>query len=257
MKLQHSLPILLSTLFFFAPFAAASETSVVDLEVPDVALHGIFGALQRRWTDSLGEDRVLLTLTLDPRRDVPERLAQHAGHHEAGADWQFLTGEPETVEELLKQIEVFAAEVEEHAPTVFVVDGSRGVWTRINGFPTPDQIDSVLERYERARHEDEVARRYFSDAPLVNHEGETVRFYSDVLRGRIVLLSSFFTHCEGVTPRQAQVLSQLQSLLGDEFGREFVIVSITIDPERDDVAAIREFAGELGAGPGSITAART
>ena len=288
MNLQRSFPVLLFLLLAAAPAAGAAATSVVKLDVPDVelvdqtgasrslvsdrigdrmavitftyadctticpALHGIFGALQRRWEGSLGDDRVLLTVTLDPKRDVPERLAQHAGHHQASAGWQFLTGDPAEVEQLLKKIEVFAAEVDEHAPTVFVVDGSRGVWTRINGFPTPDEIEQVMERYERARHDDEVARSYFSDVPLVTHEGKTVRFYSDVLRGRIVLLSTFFTHCEGVTPRQAQVLSQLQKLLGDELEQQFVIVSITIDPERDDVASIREFAGELDAGPGWV-----
>ena len=60
--------------------------------------------------------------------------------------------------------------------------------------------------------EEEAARAYFTDLPLVTQEGREVRFFSDVLEGRVVLISSFYTACKGVSPRQGQVLSQLQGL---------------------------------------------
>ena len=85
-------------------------------------------------------------------------------------------------------------------------------------------------------------REYFTDLPLLTHRGEEVRFYSDVLAGRVVLISGFYTNCTSVSPRQNLILSRLQAALGDRLGREVVIVSITIDPNRDDVDTVAEYA---------------
>jgi protein SCO1/2 len=85
-------------------------------------------------------------------------------------------------------------------------------------------------------------REYFTDLPLLTHRGEEVRFYSDVLAGKVVLITGFYTNCTSISPRQNVILSRLQTALGDRLGREVVIVSITVDPARDDVAAVAEYA---------------
>ena len=98
---------------------------------------------------------------------------------------------------------------------------------------------------------DEVkARSYFTDSKLLTHEGEEVRFFSDVLANRIVIINGFYTGCEGLSPRQAQVLTSLQDMLGDSLGKEVFIVSITVDPENDTVEKLAEFAREQKAKPG-------
>jgi protein SCO1/2 len=52
-----------------------------------------FGVLQKRFQSRLGRDLALLTITFDPARDTPERLAQYASQWQADpARWQFLTG---------------------------------------------------------------------------------------------------------------------------------------------------------------------
>ena len=42
-----------------------------------------FGVLQRRFKEQLGSDLVLLTVTFDPQRDQPERLARYAKNWKA------------------------------------------------------------------------------------------------------------------------------------------------------------------------------
>lgn len=100
--------------------------------------------------------------------------------------------------------------------------------------------------------DDEVAREYFTDLPLVNHEGEQVRFFSDVLKDRVVLINSFYTHCEGITPRQNQVLLRLQEMLGESLGREVLMVSITVDPKRDTPEKVQEYVEGFEARPGWV-----
>jgi len=52
-----------------------------------------FGVLQKRFKDQLGRQVVFLTVTFDPVRDHPERLAEYAGQWQADPRaWHFLTG---------------------------------------------------------------------------------------------------------------------------------------------------------------------
>jgi protein SCO1/2 len=98
----------------------------------------------------------------------------------------------------------------------------------------------------------EIAREYFTDLPLVTHDGREVRFFSDVLEDRVVLISSFYTECAGITPRQNQVLQRLQDMLGESLGRDVFFVSITVDPERDTQEKLEEYVRGLEARSGWI-----
>lgn len=114
-------------------------------------LDGIFKRLQAEIADDLAQDTVLLTVSVDPVRDIPERLELHAAKVRAQPGWSFLTGDKQTVDDLLKALEVFVPNIVDHPPTVFVVDGRRQEWTRLYGFPKPDEIVAVLDRYRAAR----------------------------------------------------------------------------------------------------------
>jgi protein SCO1/2 len=52
-----------------------------------------FGQLQKRFGNRMGQDLILLTITLDPDHDQPEALAKYGSIWKAnGACWHFLTG---------------------------------------------------------------------------------------------------------------------------------------------------------------------
>ncbi|HWR90215.1 MAG TPA: hypothetical protein VN260_08145 [Dissulfurispiraceae bacterium] len=46
---------------------------------------------------------------------------------------------------------MYAADINNHPPTIFVADGRKGVWKRIYGFPAPDQVNAVIKEFENAR----------------------------------------------------------------------------------------------------------
>lgn len=57
-----------------------------------------FGVVQRRFRREAGRDVVFLTVTFDPLRDTPEKLAEYAAQWNADPDvWHFLTGEAAAV----------------------------------------------------------------------------------------------------------------------------------------------------------------
>lgn len=53
------------------------------------------------------DDVAFVTITFDPRRDTPERLrAYRDAYGLDDTDWQFLTGDPETIRDLMERLDV-------------------------------------------------------------------------------------------------------------------------------------------------------
>ncbi len=94
------------------------------------------------------------------------------------------------------------------------------------------------------------AQKYFTDVELVDQNGRKLRFYSDVLKGKTIILNAFFTTCTSVCPPMNRNLEQLQAALGDRVGKDVFIVSLTVDPATDTPARLKEYAQRFHAGPG-------
>ena len=92
---------------------------------------------------------------------------------------------------------------------------------------------------------------YFPDALLRTHDGRTVRFYEDLLRGdKTVLINMMYAHCTGKCPLTTGNLLEVQELLGERLGRDIHMYSITLDPEQDTAQVLREYAEARGTKPG-------
>src|SRR3989449_3130277 len=74
---------------------------------------------------------------------------------------------------------------------------------------------------------------YFPNVLLRTHENKTVRFYDDLVKGKIVLINFMYAKCEGLCPRQTANLVQVQQALGKHVGRDIFMYSITLKPEQD------------------------
>lgn len=94
------------------------------------------------------------------------------------------------------------------------------------------------------------AHKYFTDIELVNQNSEKVRFYSDLLRGKVVIINSFFATCQGSCLPMNRNLEKLQDALGDRIGKDVHIISISVDPTVDTPANLKEYARKLHARPG-------
>jgi protein SCO1/2 len=100
------------------------------------------------------EDIRLISLSLDPATDTPDRLKDYAARHHAGPGWLWLTGQRADVEAVLKGLGAYTPEFRDHPPQVLVGDGRSGQWTRFNSLPAPDRIRTELERYRASRRHD-------------------------------------------------------------------------------------------------------
>jgi cytochrome oxidase Cu insertion factor (SCO1/SenC/PrrC family) len=94
--------------------------------------------------------------------------------------------------------------------------------------------------------EEDKARNYFTDTQVIDQNGNKLRFYTDVLRERVVLISFMFTNCEYACPMQAQKLKQARALMVPAIRDEVWYVTLSVDPERDTPQAMKQFAENQG-----------
>jgi protein SCO1 len=88
------------------------------------------------------------------------------------------------------------------------------------------------------------------DIEVVNQDGQHLRFNSQVVEGRIAIVTGFFTTCSAMCPITQEKLSQVAKLLGPRLGKDVVIVSVSVDAENDTPARMKDWAEKFHTGPG-------
>ena len=91
---------------------------------------------------------------------------------------------------------------------------------------------------------------YFPNVTLTTQDGKPVRFYDDLIKGKIVAINLIYTSCQFACPLETARLAQVQKVLGDRVGRDVFFYSISIDPEHDTPEVLKAYAKRFNAGPG-------
>ena len=86
------------------------------------------------------------------------------------------------------------------------------------------------------------ARDYFSNVELVDQDGRSLKFYDEVLKDNVVVISFIFTNCQSACPLMTRNLTMIRDMLREDERRAIQFVSISIDPLRDTPSAMKEFA---------------
>jgi protein SCO1/2 len=216
-------------------------------------------------------DVVLVSISVDPITDTPERLRAWGDKFGAGPSWTLLTGSSSDIGKTLKALRVFSAEREQHSSMVVLGDlrdQGQKRWTRIDGLSEPSTLLASIQQLRTSGTpsdspagdtalagpvdpvDNEAAHHYFTDIELVDHLGRPQRLYTDLLRGKIVLVNSFFTSCAGVCPPMTQRIAELQAPLADRLGKDVLFLSLTVDPITDTTETLAAYAEKFGAKDG-------
>jgi len=115
--------------------------------------------------------------------------------------------------------------------------GPRSYWTMASGRPAA------------ARKANSLAT-HFPNVRLRTQSNETVRFYDDLVKGKVVLINFMFTSCTTLCPRSTENLVKIQQALGEHAGRDVFMVSISVDPQTDTPAVLKEYAERFHTKPG-------
>lgn len=94
---------------------------------------------------------------------------------------------------------------------------------------------------EKYKAQDEKNRQFFTDLKVMTQEGQELRFYSDILKDKLVVISFFYTNCPTTQPVLVTFF-KLQKRLEERLGREILLLTLSVDPEKDTPEVVREYA---------------
>jgi protein SCO1/2 len=89
------------------------------------------------------------------------------------------------------------------------------------------------------------------DVTLLNQHGDTVHFYSDLIKGKVVAINTIFTTCTTICPLMGANFVKLRKILGDRANQQVNLISISVDPLVDTPERLDEWSrkfGQTGAG---------
>lgn len=92
----------------------------------------------------------------------------------------------------------------------------------------------------------------FPNVRLRTQDGRDVRFYDDLVKGKVVLINFMFTSCTQLCPRGTENLAKAQQAFGEHAGRDVFFISISVDPARDTPAMLEQYAERFHARPGWV-----
>ena len=93
-----------------------------------------------------------------------------------------------------------------------------------------------------------VARYEIPDARLVDMDGNEVSLRERLASGAPLMVNFVFTSCTAICPVMSANFAKVQAALAGR-SEALELVSISIDPEHDTPARLREYAAKFSAGP--------
>src|SRR5262249_58870546 len=99
--------------------------------------------------EGAGRDFSLISVSVDPINDTPQRLKAWAGQFGVGRGWTLLTGPKADVDALLKSLGVFTADKNDHSPFLLIGSESAGRWTRVHGLTAPERVAEMARLVTR------------------------------------------------------------------------------------------------------------
>jgi len=238
-------------------------------------LAATFRRVQQDLGERVGRDVHLISVSVDPVTDTPERLQSFASKFKAGPGWTFVTGGKPEITTLLKSLGSMTADKNDHTAMMLVGNDAAGSWTRTYGLAPASSILKVINEAatKSATGKSNAAEvslplpsaagpsaapattadasaKYFPNHVLITQDNKPVRFYDDLLKGKVVLINFMFTTCTGICPPMTANLAKVQSYLGDRVGRDVHIISISVDPTVDTPEKMKQFSAGFKPGPG-------
>lgn len=108
-------------------------------------LGATFGKLRKLLGDRAGRDVHLISVSVDPTTDTPERLKAWSRKFGQGPGWTLVTGGREDVTRLLKALGAYTASVNDHPPLV-LISNRGGQWTRAYGLAPPAKLAALIDQ---------------------------------------------------------------------------------------------------------------
>ena len=280
-------------------------------------LTATFRRVQQELGDRIGRDVQLISVSVDPTTDVPERLKSFAAKFNIGPGWTFVTGNKPEIDLLLRALGAYVGDKNDHTPMILIGNDMAGYWTRTYGLSKAKEITQIVQEAalksasppdnrnkagastdsddqavqvplpgasrnkngvgerlvqrgpsatvrslqnsetgeskginEDKRTPSEVAASYFPNLTLLTQDNKQVRFYDDLMKGKVVVINFMFSTCAGICSPMTANLVKVQQYLADHIGRDVNMISLSVDPVVDTPEALKKYSDNYNVKPG-------
>lgn len=100
--------------------------------------------IQRQMGERVGRDVWLISVSVDPITDIPERLKSFAAKFGAGPGWTFVTGRKTEIDKLLRALDAYVSDKNSHSPIILVGNESARYWTRSYGLAPASTLARLI-----------------------------------------------------------------------------------------------------------------
>lgn len=140
---EHRLLDLLQNQIALVNFVFTSCTTICPV------LSATMQAIEKQLQDRLGKGVILISISVDPARDTPDKLRTYAEKFDAGQHWYWLTGKPSEINQLLKAFGIPVGRPENHPPIILAGNANTDNWLRWVGIPSPETIIEAINILDR------------------------------------------------------------------------------------------------------------
>ncbi|MEA2490471.1 MAG: hypothetical protein QOH21_2263 [Acidobacteriota bacterium] len=100
--------------------------------------------LQNKLGDRIGKDVILVSISVDPEHDTPEKLKAYANRIGAKPGWYFLTGTKAEVDTALRKLGQFTEVREGHVNIIVAGNDRTGLWKKALGVAKAEDVYTVV-----------------------------------------------------------------------------------------------------------------
>jgi protein SCO1/2 len=102
-------------------------------------LSATFTQLQEKLGEE-SQDVKMVSISIDPEYDTPEKLQAYAQRFNAGPNWQFLTGEMADIVAIEKAFDAYRGAKMSHEPLTYIKASESSSWVRLEGIASAEDI---------------------------------------------------------------------------------------------------------------------
>ncbi len=88
------------------------------------------------------------------------------------------------------------------------------------------------------------------EVEVLDQNGNALHFYSDLIKGKTVVINFIFTNCTTICPPLAATFARVQMEMGDKVGKDVHFISISVDPLTDTPERLKAWGAKFKAGAG-------
>ena len=115
----------------------------------------------------------------------------------------------------------------------------------------PNHAEHQEKQTPAARPVDDTTDKFvIPDLVVSDQDGKELKFYTDLVKNKKVIVNFIFTTCKGICPTTGSHSSKVQTALGKRLGTDVFMITITTDPENDTPERLKAWSKRYNRAPG-------